>query len=179
MDKTLINAFRTNDAPVLKAFYHSSRSVFLNFGKKYGLDEADLLDVFQESFIAFRRLALNGKLDDVSSSAQTYLFGIGRKKMYDRLKEKKRSVPFDPNLIKEDSEEPMIVEDAPELNPRQLKMQKHFKSLGQKCREVLTLFYYRGLTIEEITTIADYSNPNVVKAHKSRCLKTLRKLMMD
>ena len=54
------------------------------------------------------------------------------------------------------------------------KFQKHFGALGKKCQELLTLFYYRGYTIQEIMEAENYNSENVVKAAKSRCMKTLR-----
>ena len=61
-----------------------------------------------------------------------------------------------------------------ELTTEQLLLQKHFGALGKQCQELLTLFYYRGYTIQEIMEAENYNSENVVKAAKSRCMKTLR-----
>lgn len=169
---------QSNDRLAIKALYQRYRSEFIGFGKRYGLDEHDLADVYQEAFLALRKRALQGKLDAVESSLKTYLFGIGKHKIYDTLKRKGKTQPYESRLHVVDTDIPEIEIGAVEpLTERQVMLRKHLKKLGDKCREVLTLFYYRGLNIEEIVTLAGYRNANVVKAHKSRCLKTLREMM--
>ena len=64
--------------------------------------------------------------------------------------------------------------DGDEPNEMQIQLQKAFVTLGKKCKEVLSLFYYRGYTIDEICTRLNYDNKNVVKSQKSRCIKQLK-----
>jgi predicted DNA-binding protein YlxM (UPF0122 family) len=56
-------------------------------------------------------------------------------------------------------------------------LRAHFKKLGKKCQEVLTLFYSRGLSIDEIVEHSDYTDGSVVRSQKSRCLKTLKDMI--
>ena len=65
-----------------------------------------------------------------------------------------------------------------ELTEEQEQLRKAFKVLGQKCKDVLTLFYYRGFDLEEIKNSLNYTNKDVVKSQKSRCLKTLRNMIL-
>lgn len=178
MDKQEVEILRSDDRLRLKAMYNSYRAEFLGFGKRYNLDQDALADVYQEAFLALRKRAINGKLYDIQSSLKTYLFGIGKYMIFDALKEKKRNVSYESHMHLVGEEIPAIELDArPALTQEQFLLRKYFKELGEKCREVLTLFYYRGLNIEEIVQAAGYGNANVVKAQKSRCLKTLRQLM--
>ena len=55
-----------------------------------------------------------------------------------------------------------------ELTNVQKQLQVAFKALGQKCKDVLTLFYYRGFNLEEIMNTLNYTNKDVVKSQKSR-----------
>ena len=48
-------------------------------------------------------------------------------------------------------------------NTMQIQLQRAFAGLGKKCKEVLSLFYYRGYSIEEICLAMNYENKNVVK----------------
>lgn len=177
MDKNAVLDLQSDDRLKLKGLYNTYRSEFLGFGKRYNLDEDALSDVYQESFLALRKRAMQGKLGAVESSMKTYLFGIGKFKIYDALKAKKREVPYESKLHVVEDEIPVIeIDSAPQLNEKQQLLRKYLKELGEKCRMVLILFYYRGLTIKEIAEHAGYSNENVVKAQKSRCLKTLREL---
>ena len=177
MDKAIIETLKNNDRLKLKALYNEHRNAFFGFAKKYGLSETELADVYQEAFLALRKHAIKGTLDSVSTQCSTYLFGIGKFMIYDRLKDKKRSVSYEPKLHKVDAIEEIVVEASPSLTQEQQLLRTYFQKLGKKCQEVLTLFYYRGLTIDEIVEKSGYDNPNVVKAQKSRCLKTLKEMI--
>lgn len=177
MDKNALKDLQSNDRLKLKALYNQYRAEFLNFGRRYNLDQDSLSDVYQEAFLALRKRALQGKLDAIDSSMKTYLFGIGKFKIYDTIKAMKREVPYESQLhLVEDEVQEIEISSEPQLTEKQMILRKYLKELGEKCRQVLTMFYYRGLSIKEIAEQAGYGNENVVKAQKSRCLKTLRQL---
>lgn len=163
----------------IQELYTSHRSAFLNFGKKYGLDYDDLVDIYQEAFIALRNHALSGKLSTVKSSLKTYLFGIGKFMIFDLLKEKNKTTALDTNTLSAymDIESIHTEIENDELTLEQQILRTHFKKLGKKCKEMLTLFYSRGLTIDEIVEFTDYANGSVVRSQKSRCLKTLKEMI--
>ena len=68
--------------------------------------------------------------------------------------------------------------DFNDANPsdNQLKLARRLNEISDSCRQVLQLFYYRGLTIEEIVELTHYKDGNTVRSHKSRCLKHLKSL---
>ena len=163
----------------IEELYTSHRDAFLNFGKQYGLDYDDLVDIYQEAFIALRNHALSGKLATVKSSLKTYLFGIGKFMIYDLLKAKNKTVSLNTDVLSAYTNiDPIELEiEHDELTIEQQILRTHFKKLGKKCKEVLTLFYSRGLTIDEIVEFTDYTNGSVVRSQKSRCLKTLKEMI--
>jgi len=179
MKANQINIFIHNNSKEIGLLYYKHRDAFINFGKKYGLDYDDLTDIYQEAFIALRNKALSGKLEDVKSSLKTYLFGIGKYMIFDRLKEKRKTTNLDNTLYKVSDEEIVVVEiqKPQELTLEQRLLKQFFKKLGKKCQELLTMFYSRGLSIDDIIELSDYSSSSVVRSQKSRCIKTLRELI--
>ncbi|WP_117885558.1 RNA polymerase sigma factor [Aureibaculum luteum] len=178
MEKNHIVSLIHSKPKEIDNLYTSNRDAFLNFGKKYGLDYDDLVDIYQEAFIALRKYAISGKLNKVKSSLKTYLFGIGKYMIYDRLKELNKTVNYDTLKKVEDSIEVVPFEtENEELTIEQQLLRSHFKKLGKKCQEVLTLFYSRGLTIDEIVECTNYTNNSVVRSQKSRCIKTLKNMI--
>ena len=174
MESEFVKALIHNDHSQVRSLYYSHRDAFFAFGKKYGVKTEDLADLYQEAFLALRKQAIRGKLDNVQSSLKTYLFGIGKNMIYNYLKQRSYLTPLLPDMREE---EPYELPERPSLSPEQKLLHTHFKSLGEKCRLVLTLFYYRGLTIKEIQEAEGYASENVVKSQKSRCLKTLKDLI--
>lgn len=56
-------------------------------------------------------------------------------------------------------------------------LQTAYRKLGQKCREVLRLFYYEGKKLDEIQQTLRYDSKDTVKSQKSRCLKQLKEIV--
>ncbi|HMQ45347.1 MAG: sigma-70 family RNA polymerase sigma factor [Confluentibacter sp.] len=179
MEKTDINHLIHNNQKAVSELYNANRAAFLNFGKQYGLDYDDLCDIYQEAFIALRNHALNGKLETVNSSLKTYLFGIGKFMIFDVLKQAKKTTEFNPSALGiHDSIEPVYAHHEEDtLSHEQSLLRTYFKKLGKKCQDMLTLFYYRGLSIDDIVEHTDYSDGSVVRSQKSRCLKTLKDMI--
>ncbi|GAA4111560.1 hypothetical protein GCM10022393_09360 [Aquimarina addita] len=163
----------------LEKLYNEYRSSFLQFAKKYDLDDDTLIDIYQDAFIALREHAINGKLDSIKSTVKTYLFSIGKYKIYDHIRQQKKTVSYENTIEHKETSTIEEVFEEPQLTPEQQLLRQHFNRLGKRCQEVLTLFYYRGLTIDEITQNLGYENKNVVKSQKSRCLKSLKELIKN
>jgi len=175
MKKQFITSFHINDSKQIKDLYIEHRGSFFNFGKKYNLTESDLSDIYQDAFIALRKQAISGKLNKINCSLKTYLFGIGKYLIYDELKRKNKNIPLLSNSEDEFSTiEIFQTSTKANLSIEQKLLQKHFIKLGKKCQQVLTLFFYRGLSNEEIALKEGYENEAVVRSHKSRCLKKLK-----
>lgn len=175
MEKHLITSFQVNDSRQIKKLYLEHRDAFFGFGKKYSLTENELSDIYQDAFIALRKQAISGKLNKVNCSLKTYFFGIGKYLIYDELKRKKNLVPHLNNQEHEiDAIEAVQTTIKINLTLEQKLLHKNFKKLGKKCQQVLTLFFYRGLSNEEIAHKEGYENEAVVRSHKSRCLKKLK-----
>lgn len=178
MEKVHIDTLIHSNPKEIGRIYNDNRDSFLFFGKKYGLDYDDLTDIYQEAFIALRNHALNGKLNEVNSSLKTYLFGIGKFMIYDLLKERKKTTSYEPNFHIQDGINTVLYEnEQDDLSIQQHLLKKYFTKLGKKCQEMLTLFYSRGLSIDDIVEHSNYTSNNVVRSQKSRCIKTLKEMI--
>lgn len=172
-----LDDLRKGSDKALQQVYEENRDKFLNFARRYHLPDEENIDVYQDAYIIFYDNVMSGKVESFSSSIATYLFGIGKYLIFDRMKKNKKKVgsKFDLAIVGKDDELVNGFEmEEQELTTEQILLQKHFGALGKKCQELLTLFYYRGYTIQEIMEAENYNSENVVKAAKSRCMKTLR-----
>jgi len=168
LESNLIEGLRKGDKHVLKHIYTNNRLAFIGFAKKYPIAESDVIDIYQDAIIALRENAINGKIDNLKSELKTYLFSIGKYMIYDRLKKQKKMhlVEDISSFIKDEDAFTFNINN--ELTNEQKQLQVAFKALGQKCKDVLTLFYYRGFNLEEIMNTLNYTNKDVVKSQKSR-----------
>ncbi len=176
-DNAVIEALKNGEQNALKDIYTNNRLAFIRFAKKYPIAEEDIIDIYQDAIIALRKNAINGKIDNLKSELKTYLFSIGKYMIFDKIKQQKKMhlVEDSSSFIK--NEDTFTFDINNELTNEQKQLQAAFKTLGQKCKDVLTLFYYRGFDFEEIMNKLNYTNKDVVKSQKSRCLKSLKAMI--
>lgn len=174
-----LQSFKEGDNSALKSVYITNRNPFINFARKFQLNDDEILDIYQETIIALRENLLSGKIDSLNSSIKTYLFSIGKYKIYAHLRENNKMRPLNDEHIKENESIDFEFDvDHGSLNQKQQLLKEALEKMGGKCKLILELFYYRGLTIDEIRVTEGYENNNTVKSQKSRCLKTLKELIL-
>lgn len=176
--KGVIEGLKKGDEQFLRTFYYEHRDNFLQYAQKFPLEMHDKVEVYQDAILAIQAHAIKGNLDQIKSTIKTYLFSIAKFKIYDKLK-KRNALKFEE--FKEVYQDQFAFEETPfegaVISLRQKLMQQAFSKLGNKCQELLTLYYYRGLSIKEIGESMSYNNENVVKSKKSQCLKKIKELI--
>lgn len=172
----LIDFLKKNDEKTIKSFYDENKSAFILFSKRYNLNQDEILDVYQDAIIALIENAKKGKIDNLQSSISTYFFSIGKFMIFQKLKKSKKSYTTDDFSTLEYIDDTY---DEDEINLQVKMLQKGFEKLGEQCRKVLQLFYYEEKKLDEIQDALGYSNKDVLKSQKSRCLKQLKDLTKE
>ncbi len=179
-EQKTFEALKNGSEDTFKKVYEDNRLKFLHFARKYQLNEEESIDIYQDAYIVFYENITSRKLTTLKSTISTYIFSVGKYMMIDKLKKSKKIVDSELalNLAHDDgiSAEALLEGKTP-LTQEQMLLQKFFKLLGDQCKKVLTLFYYRGFNIAEIMVEGGYNSENVVKSQKSRCLKQLKELI--
>lgn len=163
---------RADDKSALEFVYNSYKKEFLNYAKQYNIDGNEALDIFQDAVIALYQKFTSQQVHLTNSTVKTYLFGIGKHKIFDTLKLKKNYLKVEKEF--EDYDEIKLENDSPNYYQKQLS--SLIENISESCRELLRLYYYRNLTINEIVEQSHYKDANTVKSHKSRCMKRLKAL---
>lgn len=176
-EERLIQRIRSGNKKELETVYTKYKPHFINFARKYCAEEELIQDIYQDCIIVLYENILTGKLTKLQSSLKTYLFAIGKHKLIGQLRHMEKapsiSVPIeDINLLEEFAPFELNIEDE-----QTAQLQKGYKKLGQKCQEVLRLFYYEGKKLEEIQHSLHYDSKDTVKSQKSRCLKRLKEIV--
>lgn len=157
---------------VYEKIYTAYKEPFYAFAKAYTSETIGIEEAYQEAIISLYENVMNRKITSLESSLKTYLFAIGKYKLFGQLRSEKRLVP----ITAVELPETVDLEEEP-LNDRQQKLKASFRKLGERCQQILELFYLNGYTISEIKDIENYENENTVKAQKSRCLRQLKSLI--
>lgn len=175
--KNTINLLKQGDKGILEKIYVENREGFLNFSKKYNVEEYDAVDIYQDSIMVLRENAIQGKIDNLQSNISTYLFAIGKYKIFHNFRvQSKLDFQNGFDLLEENTELDVNLYETILTNEQKL-LKKYYDQLGDRCKSVLNLFYYQGYNLDEIKEILNYSNKKVLKSQKSRCLKQLKNLI--
>ena len=175
--KYIVEQLKRGDQDTLERIYRENRDGFVKFSRKYNVDEEEALDIFQDAIIVLRDNAVSGKIDAMKSNISTYLFAIGKYKIYQNFRlRSKTEVRDDIDLFQENLDLNVYFTDNGLTNEQKL-LQKCFEQLGSRCKSVLNLFYNEGYNLDEIKEILNYSNKKVLKSQKSRCIRQLRDLV--
>ncbi|MGB3606885.1 MAG: RNA polymerase sigma factor [Psychroserpens sp.] len=172
LDLQLQILLRADDKKALETVYLKNQDAFINYAKSLKIDSMTALDIYQDSVIAMHQNFVTRQLRLETSSVKTYLFAIGKHKIYSFLNTEKRKVNSNHDTL--EFEEIQLEESAP--TELQIQLSQNLKLISESCQTVLRLFYYRGLTIDEIVEQTDYKDSNTVRSHKSRCMKRLKTL---
>ena len=170
----VIKEIRSGNKKTLENIYTMYRKGFIEWTTKtqrISTDEA--LDVYQQTILSFYENILSGKLSQVRSNIRTYLFAIGKNKVYElhrqqiRLVNSDHSMPDPGEIPGEDQEE----------NERLLDLSKIcLNKLGDPCKQILESYYYHRRTMQEIAVVLGYKNEQTAKNQKYKCLLRLRDL---
>ena len=160
----------------IRTFYRDHRNEFIHYGLKHNIDKENLIDIFQDIVIIYFEQKESGKINNLRCTEKTYLFSLGKYKIIDFLRRNSRTINVTHDQLPDESVDPKIINEVG-LTDHQKLLAAGMEQLGKKCREIIFLFYYQQLSIVEIAATMGYKTENVVKANKSRCMKTLRQIV--
>ena len=158
----------------LSNFYRENHKLVKVMGKKYGLQDEDLLDAYTDSVISFRDQVVRGNFQQ-KSKCSTYLFKIFQNKCIDILR--KNST----NIIK--VEMPAHIQDTnPDIVQRlSTSVKKQYlldlmDQLNESCKGIL-LDWNDGYSMAEIASRNGLLNEHVARSRRYACLKQLAALV--
>lgn len=172
-NKTIL-LLEKGDRNTLLAIYKEHKEPFYNYAQRFSISDEILQDIYHDATIALHENAIDGKLNEIKCSLKTYLFSIGKNMIYEQLRKEKKTVTLDTSTYKEDYSYDVASYDTTLENEEQKKVLQGLNQLGESCKKLLQLFYYRGFTIDEIKDKLNYNSTDVVKSMKWKCLKQLK-----
>ena len=142
---------------------------------KSGGSKNNASDIFQEALILlFRKLQ---KCDFVlTSSLETYLYSVCRFMCYDQNRANAKQTDWNVNL--EESEQDEIASIFQEEEKYKL-AETALQTLGEKCLEILKMFYHQGVKMAEIAKKMKLSSAKIAKNQKYKCLERAKKKFVE
>jgi DNA-directed RNA polymerase specialized sigma24 family protein len=164
MDKQELAQLLSGDSQSLKNLYDTYRTPFMDLGRTYGLEDEVLAELYQEAFVTMYKRAVKGKLHKVSNSMHDYLLGVGKYIIYDTLKtDLPDAIPSKNNALA-----------GVDLSVKQRKIQTALNQLAPENKQLINVFYYRGLSPAAITSLFGYEYEQQVPEKILQCLMQVK-----
>ena len=164
----------------ISALYNEHKAPFINYSvNNFKLTRDTAEDVYQDAFLALHQNVQNGKLTNLTVPLRTYLFQIGKNKIYDYFKRAGKEIDIDSlsHLITSENELGdfgLIYEDEDsDSEQRNLIVYNTVSEMGSPCKEVLSYYYWDDKSMKEIAELMNYSSSDVAKTQKSKCMKKI------
>lgn len=136
-----------------------------------GCDATDAEDVFQEALLIFSR-----KVDDPDFELTVAPFHYVKntcKFIWYNESRKKAKMRTDEITDAPDHDDHEWIEKELKLR----RIETAIKQIGQKCQQLLKLFYGQGATMSDIAKKLGFRNDKVAKAQKYRCIHKVKEVI--
>jgi len=168
-DQAIIELIRTNKTDRALAALYKHFPMVRTLIRARGGSAEDAEDIFQEALIILcRRAGDTGFV--LTAQLSTYLYSVCRFLWNDELKRRNHypMQEFETGLPEPEAQElETLVE-----TERQAKLaEKVLYELGDRCRELLLLFYKGGMKLKDIALSMGYSSEATAKNQKYKCLE--------
>lgn len=162
-DDEVITRIKQGDESALDYLYQKNYKMMVNMIIKNSGSQEEAEDIYQEALILFWRKITSGNLV-LTSKISTYLYSVCQNLWRKELERKSR-------LSNEEKEE---IETNDYDAREQIKIiHQSIGELGEVCRQILTLYYFDGLSMDIIAQRLGFSNADSVKTKKYKCKKEL------
>lgn len=139
--------------------------------------EEDAKDIYQETFLAvWRNIQLDKFQPENETSLDGYIYQVARNKWLDQLRSAKRKKTV--SLVEENNkivEENLLTDESLAYLET---VKKQYRQLGEQCKELLHLFYFKRKSMKDIATFFSWTEATA-KNNKYRCLEKLREMVIN
>jgi RNA polymerase sigma factor (sigma-70 family) len=176
-DAEMVLRIQNGDSKGISILYEQYRVEFVRWAIKFAkCTEDDAFEFYQAVVMIVYDNIMTGKLEELTSSLKTYLFGIGKNLVWQYLRQKDKDKKLKAEYLLWNMDQ---TKDAGALyEERNLEIiSRCFSRLGNPCHNLLDLHYYQKKTMEEITAELNYKNTDTTKNQKYKCMERLRKMV--
>jgi len=175
--KNIFRLFSIKSKPgkeIVKLYDSYRESFFVFAKKKFSVSDIVIEDIYHESFSALSENIRNNRLnpENLKVSFKTYLFAIGKKKLYNHIRNNEKYVEISEEIDKFEN---------PEFDGREeLRriVRQEVSNLGEPCNTVLSLFYFEGKDLKSVAEEMNYKTEQVAKNRRFLCVKTLKEIIL-
>lgn len=173
-DQELLEQIRTKTNPnqAISQLYEQHYGVLENYIIRNSGNQDDAADLIQEVMLVFVKLVTQGKFRG-EASIKSFLYSICKNLWISELRKRKSMSARNEQYEMEKDEMDLDITEEISRNENLRFVMDLFEKLGEKCKQVLTLFYFEELPMKEICEKLEFSSEQVLRNKKYKCLQNL------
>ena len=180
-DSKLLSGIIENDELVWSYIYKDMRIGFASIlAQQFALSKLnaeDIEDIFQESLIILMQKVKKGCVEATHEGGLfSYLVEIGKRTTQNLLK-KRRLIASDEavtNSINRHKEEETEMTTEEKQKMQEEFLDRVFDSMPAECKQLLKLFYWERMPMDDIASILGMRNADSAKTKKSKCMNKFK-----
>jgi len=197
-DTEIVEAVAQHDAAMMERFYRDSKAYFCSHAGALFVAEDQVDDIFQEAMVHLWREIETHRIENcngvlcrwsdgqpqpMTSSLMTFLLAIAKRKHWELLRKDSRLELTDDNAVLDALDRSRYAADT-ETAAREASEERErvvadaVLAMSDRCRQILTLFYYEQRTLDEILALRPENTSKVgLKTSKYKCMQRLREVV--
>ena len=194
-DIEMVEAVCRHDNRTLERCYRDCKHYFVSHAGALFMADAVIDDIFQESMIhLWREIETHrievrdgvlcrwseGEARPMTSSLRTFLMAIAKRKHWEQLRRQSTLLLTDDDSVLENGRYgQLLVGDTPD-EQRERIVADAVLAMSDRCRQILTLFYYEHRSLDEILELRPENTSKVgLKTSKYKCMQRLRQTLTE
>jgi len=178
-DTEIIAGLKSEESWAFRHLYENFFSMVETYVKRNRGNLDDAKDIFQEAIIALiKMLARESFILQQNTKLSTLFYAIAKRLWLLKLRSQRM------DIINSDISDMtyQFSEDEDLLLEKKVKEERHniiiakLKLMGEECRKLLDLYYFKKIKLKEIAKIMSYSE-GFVRVKKNRCMNELKSMI--
>ena len=194
-DIQMVEAVAQHDAVMMERFYHDCKVYFKTHAGSLFISEDHLDDLFQEAMVHLWREIENHRIEvcggvlcrwtegearPMTSNLLTFLLAIAKRKHWELLRRESHLILTDDTAVLDSLERSRYAAEtegaaSEACEERERVVADAVLAMSNRCRQILTLFYYEQRSLDEILALRPENTSKVgLKTSKYKCMQRLR-----
>lgn len=177
-DNDFIDGLRNGDSNVLSALYKKYYNLVLKFVVNNSGSEEAARDIYQEAVIVLYENVQKPEFS-LNCQLQTYIYSVARRLWLKELRRNGKNTLFKETEEEELADVSTETDAYTEREKEFEQLNKSLANLGEPCGSLITDFYVKKMSMEDIAEKYGYTNADTAKNQKYKCLQRLKKGFFD
>jgi RNA polymerase sigma factor (sigma-70 family) len=175
-DAHILDLIQRGDEEALVILHHAHRRAITGYVLKNSGTNDDAQDVLQESLVILWERIRSGRFQQTAQLG-TFLFGIAKNLWRRSLARSRRESPLDAES--EVSDDAISALERMVGEEEKIMVAEALEGIGETCRQLLLLYYWEELSMEQIAVRMGFANAATAKSKKYQCKRILERILSE